>query len=76
MEGKLTAEIKSFLNADAFGFKNSISKGRTQRQPERFNSKDGRSCTHARGYSFEMEVDTQARTRKRAIAKGEKAETS
>lgn len=76
MEGKLTAEIKSFLNADTFGFKNSISKGRTQRQPQRFNSKDGKSCAHARGFSFEMEDDTEARTRKTAVAKDEKAETS
>lgn len=35
-----------------------------------------KDLTQARGFSFEMEDDTEARTRKTAIAKDEKAETS
>ena len=43
MKGNLAADIKSFLNTDTFGLKNSVSKGRAQRWPQRFNSKGGKA---------------------------------
>ena len=39
----MAADIKSFLNTDTFGLKNSVSKGHAQRWPQRFNSKDGKA---------------------------------